>query len=348
MSNMKKSVKNLLWLLLLIVLTVCTVLVITSCSKGFSFKGFMRLISNASPVWMLFAAVCAFGFVFFEGMGLKCTCSFLGCEFGTGKAILYSATDIYFSALTPSASGGQPAALIMMMSHGVPAAISAIALLLNLVMYMVSIMLISILCFVIHPELLLRLETGALIFIGIGAVVQVLFIVLFIMCIFNEKLVLAVCRFGLRLCCRIKIIHSYDEHYEKLMNMIRQYKQCGILLRRKTALLLKVFFHNLMQRLSVIMVAVCVFIGVGGAPSRAFEAFTAQTFAVLGSNAAPIPGAVGIVDYIFLDGFRHLVADPVSVELLSRGLSFYCNLIFCGILMFVNFIKMKPKNGNES
>ena len=296
---------------------------------------------------MLFAAICAFGFVFFEGMGLKCTCSFLGSPLGTGKAILYSATDIYFSALTPSAAGGQPAALLMMMNHGVSAAVSAIALLLNLVMYTVSIMIISTVCFIVYPEQLLRLETGALIFIAIGAVVQMLFIVLFIMCIFNEKLVLAVCRFGLKLCCKLNIFHNYDEHYEKLMNMIRQYKQCGILLRHKTVLLLKVFFHNFMQRLSVIMVAVCVFIGVGGAPSRAFEAFAAQTFAVLGSNAAPVPGAVGIVDYIFLEGFEHLVADPVSVELLSRGLSFYCNLIFCGILMFVNFIRMKPKTGLE-
>lgn len=344
---MKKSTKNLLWLLLLIVLTVCTVLIITSCSKGFSFKGFMHLISNASPVWILFAALCAFGFVFFEGMGLKCTCDFLGEPITTGKAILYSATDIYFSALTPSAAGGQPAALLMMMNHGVSAAVSAIALLLNLVMYTVSIMLISTVCFIVYPEMLFKLDTGALIFIIIGAVVQVLFIVLFVMCIFNEKLVLAVCRFCLKLLCRMKIFHNYDEHHEKLLSMIKQYKECGILLRHKTMLLLKVFFHNLMQRLSVIMVAVCVFVGVGGAPSRAFEAFAAQTFAVLGSNAAPVPGAVGIVDYIFLNGFEHLVADPVSVELLSRGLSFYCNLIFCGILMFVNFIRMKPKTGLE-
>lgn len=341
---MKKSVKNLLWLLLLIVLTVLTVLVITSCSKGFSFKGFVHLIENASPVWMLLAAICAFGFVFFEGMGLKCTCSFLGCEFGVGKAILYSATDIYFSALTPSAAGGQPAALLIMIKHGVPAAVSAIALLLNLVMYTISIMLISTVCFIAYPKLLLGLDTGALIFIGIGAVVQVLFIVLFIMCIFNEKLVLGVCRFGLKLCCRMKIIHDYEGHLEKLMEMIKQYKECGILLRKKTALLVKVFFHNLMQRLSVIMVAVCVFIGVGGAPSRALEAFAVQTFAVLGSNAAPVPGAVGIVDYIFLNGFKHLVCDPVSVELLSRGLSFYCNLILCGILVLIDFLRIKKEN----
>ena len=95
---MKKSTKNLLWLLLLIVLTVCTVLVITSCSKGFSFKGFMHLISNASPVWILFAALCAFGFVFFEGMGLKCTCDFLGEPITTGKAILFGNGYLFLGA----------------------------------------------------------------------------------------------------------------------------------------------------------------------------------------------------------------------------------------------------------
>lgn len=345
---MKKSVKNLLWLLLLIVLTVCTVLIITSCSKGFSFKGFVNLISNASPVWMLMAAIFAFGFVFFEALGLKCTCRFLGHDFGVGKAILYSATDIYFSALTPSAAGGQPAALLMMINHGVPAAVSAIALLLNLVMYTISIMLISTVCFIVYPELLLGLDTGALIFIGIGAAVQVLFIVLFVMCIFNEKLVLSVCKFSLKLCHRLKFIKDYEGDLLKLTGMIKQYKECGTLLRHKTVLLIKVFFHNLMQRLSVIMVAVCVFIGVGGAPSRAFEAFSVQAFAVLGSNAVPVPGAVGVVDYIFLNGFQHLVCDPVSVELLSRGLSFYCNLVLCGILVFIDFLRINSKNRNES
>ena len=47
----------------------------------------------------------------------------------------------------------------------------------------------------------------------------------------------------------------------------------------------------------------------------------------------PIPGAVGAADYLFIDGFGSLVKDSISIELLSRGISFYCCIIICGIII---------------
>ena len=65
---------------------------------------------------------------------------------------------------------------------------------------------------------------------------------------------------------------------------------------------------------------------------RAFDVFSAQGYVVLGSNSVPIPGAVGAADYLFIDGFGGILKDPVSIELLSRGISFYCCIIICGII----------------
>ena len=91
----------------------------------------------------------------------------------------------------------------------------------------------------------------------------------------------------------------------------------------------------------MILVSVCVFLAVGGKAGDAFKAFSVQAFAVLGSNAMPVPGAVGIADYILLSGFKQLVRDPVSIELLSRGVSFYATILLCGILLLCVLIKMK-------
>lgn len=66
-----------------------------------------------------------------------------------------------------------------------------------------------------------------------------------------------------------------------------------------------------------------------------------QALAVLGSNAVPVPGAVGVADYILLSGFRQLVPDPVGIELLSRGVSFYSTILFCGVLMLCVLIKRR-------
>lgn len=346
---MKSSLKNnLLWALLLAAISAITIKVVTSCSKGFSWHRFEHMLEHSEPAWIFLALLCAFGFVYFEGLGLQCTCKFFGHPFSAGKGILYSAADIFFSAITPSATGGQPAALIFMMRYGTPAAISAIALLLNLVMYTVSILLISAVCFAVHPGILLRMDILPKVFIAFGIVVQIAFIALFLMCIFNDRLILGVCRWGLKVLCKLRIVKDYDEQYEKLLAMIKQYKECGVLLRKETGLLIKVFLCNLAQRLSVILVSVCVFLSVGGAAKEAFKAFTVQTFAVLGSNAVPVPGAVGVADYILLSGFGQLVHDPVSIELLSRGISFYLTILACGVLMLTVLIVRKIKNGGKN
>ena len=339
---MKNNFKNnLLWILLLVAISAITIKIVTSCSKGFSWERFVCFLKGANPLWMVLAALCAFGFVYFEGLGLQCTCRFFGHGFSAGKGIIFSASDIFFSAITPSATGGQPAALILMMKYGTPAAVSAIALLLNLVMYTIAILLISAVCCLVYPGILLRMSLVPKLFIAFGVIVQIAFIALFLMCIFNDRLILKVCRWGLKLLCRLHIYRNYDEQYEKLLAMIKQYKECGALLRRETGLLIKVFLCNLAQRLSVILVSVCVFLAVGGKAGCAFKAFSVQALAVLGSNAVPVPGAVGVADYILLSGFKQLVRDPVSVELLSRGVSFYATILLCGILLLCVLIKMK-------
>ena len=229
---MKKSLKNnVLWLLLLALISVITLKVITSCSKGFSWHRFEDMLGHANPLWIALAALCSFGFVYFEGLGLQCTCKFFGYPFSTGKGILYSAADIFFSAITPSATGGQPAALIFMMRYRTPVAVSTMALLLNLVMYTVSILLISAVCFVVYPGIVLRMSVIPKIFIAFGVIVQIAFIVLFLMCIFNERLILGVSRWVLRVLCKMHIVKDYDVQHEKLLAMIKQYKKCGALLK---------------------------------------------------------------------------------------------------------------------
>ena len=345
MKNNSKN--NLIWIGLLIVISVITVKLITSHSKGFSWEGFMCFLRHADSVWIVAAVLFAFGFIYFEGLGLQCTCRFFGHNFPIGKGILFSATDIFFSAITPSATGGQPASLILMMRCGIPAAISTIALLLNLVMYTVSILIISTVCLVLHPAIFLNMSTAPKLFIAFGTVVQIAFIALFLLCIFDERLILTFCRWGLKLLCKLRIFRNYDEQYGKLLAMIRQYKECGVLLRKETRLLIKVFLCNFAQRLSVILVSVCVFMAVGGTAINAFKAFSVQAFAVLGSNAIPIPGAVGVADYILLSGFKQIVCEPASVELLSRGISFYATIIFCGVLLLGVLIKRRFSETND-
>lgn len=331
-----KLKKNLLWLLLLAAISLLTILLVTKSSDGFTWRGFSLLLGKAEPLCLVLAVLSAFGYVYFEGAAIGCTCRFFSQPYSASGGLLFSASDIFFSAITPSATGGQPAALMFMLGSGISGAVSALALLLNLVMYTAAILIIGAVCFAVHPEIFLALGAGPQLFVAAGIAVQLAFIALFVMCIINERLAGSVCRWGLRLLCRIKLLRDYEGKEAKLLSTIEQYGGCGARLMHETGLLLKVFALNLAQRLSIIFVAVFVYIGTGGDTSDWFKVFSVQALAVLGSNAVPVPGAVGVSDFILLRGFAQLSADPVGIELLTRGISFYAMVIFCALVMLVH------------
>ena len=139
----------------------------------------------------------------------------------------------------------------------------------------------------------------------------------------------------MRVLSKMHLMRNIEKKRARLKEVEKQYKECAAAIKHHKKSIFVAFICNLLQRISQIMVSVCVFIGVGGSMSQVFDAFTAQGYVVLGSNSVPIPGAVGAADYLFIDGFGGLVKDTVSVELLSRGISFYSCIIICGIVTLI-------------
>ena len=83
---------------------------------------------------------------------------------------------------------------------------------------------------------------------------------------------------------------------------------------------------------------VCLLLGSAGSPQQALRAAAIQACIILGSNAAPLPGAMGVADFLFLDGYGHLTQDPVSMELASRGISFYGCFLLCGLILLAGVL----------
>lgn len=63
----------------------------------------------------------------------------------------------------------------------------------------------------------------------------------------------------------------------------------------------------------------------------------------MGAYSIPIPGAMGVTDYLMLNGFLRLMPmeQAVNLELLSRGVSFYFCILSCGILVIIRYLKIK-------
>jgi hypothetical protein len=282
------------------------------------------------------AVVCMCGFFVFEGLALKTLCKTFGYKRSAGKCMVYSSSDIYFSAITPSATGGQPASAFFMMRDKIPGAVTTIILLVNLTLYTVSIIVIGVVCFATRPMMITHFSVVSKIMIFAGICVQFVLVTVFILLVYKEKIITKCACVLLSLMKKIHLIRNVDDKKRKLEKIESQYKECAAAIMQNKRQIFTAFIFNLLQRLSLIMVSVCVFLGVGG--TNAYDAFVAQGFVVLGSNSVPIPGAVGVADYLFIDGFGHLINDTVSIELLSRGISFYSCIIVCGVITLMAYI----------
>ena len=137
---------------------------------------------------------------------------------------------------------------------------------------------------------------------------------------------------------------------EKLRGTIKKYNECVEVLAGRKYLLLKTFLLNLLQRTLHILVTVFCFYAMHGQLLDGLKIFTIQTYVVLGSCFIPVPGAIGISEYIMYYGYIMLLNDESSytLALLSRGISFYTCCIISIFTVIIGYItlRLREKKGN--
>ena len=332
--------KQLAWSLVFVVIAAASVWAVASQSRGFSLAAFGEFIRGASLPWLAAAILCMLIYIYAEGAALNCICASFSCRRRRRDGFVYASADIYFSAITPSATGGQPASAYFMIQDGIPGPTATVALLVNLCMYTLSIIFIGAFCFIVRPNIYASFSLAPRLLILLGCVVQVGLVVIFAMLLRHEKWVERLGSGVIRLLTALHLVRHPEARREKLKMQIQHYKQDVALVFGRWGMLAKALALNILQRAAFITVAMLAYRAMGGRGAGMLDIWAVQGFAILGYNTIPIPGAIGVADYLILDGFKQLMdgATAVNLELVSRGLSFYSSILICGITILTQYI----------
>ena len=353
-KKQKKS-KKLLWSILFILIAALTVWAVTAQNQSFSVASFLAFLGTLDIKYLLLAFAGMIGFILFEALALRTIAKPFGYKRSVRRNFTYSSADIYFSAITPSASGGQPASAIFMMQDGIPGPMTTVILIVNLVMYTFAIIFIGAVCFILDPSVFLHFSTLSQILIIIGCAVQVLIAIFFIMVLRHPKILYKIGAFLFTVLAKLHIVKNLAAKKEGLSNSLKKYRGYVHQIRGKKWMLVRAFIFNVLQRGSLIAVTVFAFLASGGAPEMAVHVWVAQSMVVLGTNTVPIPGAMGISDYMMLDAFGSVILNEafvVNLVLLSRSVSFYFCVIICGVTFLVRclltkFLKGRLEKNND-
>ncbi len=339
--------KNCLWSLLSLLLAVLTLWAVLRQSGDMPLRQLWTEVREAKPGCLAAAVLCGALFLFLEGQAIRCLLQAAGYRRGFRKGTVYSAADIYFSAITPSASGGQPASALYMIRDGIPSGVVTATLIVNLILYTVSIVFLGVIAALTHPHLffVFRPLSKALILIG-AVLLSALTLVFFLLLGNGEKVFRAIGTFY-RFLARHRYLRRLEHRLERLEQAEEEYHSCIRLVRGKPRLIVKAFLYNFAQRAAQIAVPMFVYLAMDGRAGTAFAIFASQCFITIGYNCVPVPGGMGVADFLMVDAFSDLMVmeDALHLELLSRSISFYICVAVSGIIVLVSTILRRKKRG---
>ena len=149
---------------------------------------------------------------------------------------------------------------------------------------------------------------------------------------------------------RIRLMRHPEKTLKKLRKAENEYAECVKVMSGHTQMLLKAFFLNVAQRLSQFLVVVMVYLARGGRASVLPRLLATQCFVTLGSNTVPIPGGMGVADYLMLDGYQQLFGkdEAFLLEMLSRSLSFYICVLTGAVTVLIAYLRLRRRRAGKN
>lgn len=330
----------------LIFLTFYTLRKITG---NLEFSYLWSVIRGLEGKYVLLALVFMALFVIIEGQCLAIFAKALGHQAGFRSATVYAASDIYFSAITPSATGGQPASAYYMARDGIPVSQATTILVVNILLYTISLILMGLWALVMKFRFFLHAGTLLQILFAVGMALQLLLVALCLLCMFSQDLIRKIGHWVVGVLHRFRFIRSKEDKLEKIDSSIGNY-QAGIKFVKKKPLLMgAVLVGNLLQRIAFFSIGWFVYKAFGLSQMGYGEFVALQSLLAMAVNSLPIPGAIGASEGSFLLLFQGVY--PVQIlapaMLLTRGINYYVCFVLCGIYMLIYHVCMGKRTERE-
>jgi uncharacterized protein (TIRG00374 family) len=255
---------------------------------------------------------------------------------------------IFFSSVTPAATGGQPMQVYYMHKRKINISNAMLAMLICLATYQfvtVSIAIIGLIVkFNFFSQTLGRFSL--LLYLGIG--LNAILLLLILAAVFSKTIIFK----GVNLV--FKILQMFNpkrsvKFKEKALVEIEKYKKGANYIKDDKIFIINTILVTTVQILALHSIPFWVFKSFGLSSGSLITFILIQATLYITGAALPLPGAVGIGEGGFLVFFKSLFpANKLSsAMLLSRGISFYLMMIISGISIILLHIGLNKKSREE-
>ena len=344
MESKKKMLFNVVFLILVFAGTIYGVF------RGEDLKKILGIIRTVNPLWLLPGIVCVVVFIWGESIIIHYMMRTLGLRLKKWTCFLFSSIGFFFSCITPSASGGQPAQIYYMKKEKIPIPVSTMVLMVVTITYKLVLVVIGVVITVFCQGFVHTYLEDVWYIFYLGTALNVFCVVLMLVLAFHPVLAKAIMVKGLALLERLHLMKRKESRMEKLKVSMDQYRDTAAYLKAHKPVLWNVFLITIFQRVALFAATWFVYKAFGLSAEPAWLIITLQAVISVSVDMLPLPGGMGISEKLFLVIFLPIFGTKLLLPgmILSRGLGYYTELLLSAVLTIVANFTMGKKAGEKN
>lgn len=343
MKISKKKIFSILFFVAVFIFTIWTVF------SGEDLSQTLQSVKKADVIYLIPAIACVFLFIFGESVIIHYLLRSLGKKSKLGHCCLYSFIGFFYSGITPSASGGQPMQAVAMRKDDISYAVSTVVLAIVTITYKLVLVIVGIAVLIIRPVSVMKYLEPVEGIMYLGIALNVVCVGALLMLVFCPGIINFLARKILNLVNRIVHFKNFDKQIARVNKLTEQYNGTAEYYRKHKFIIINVFVLTVLQRFFLFLVTWFTYKAFGLGGGSFMVIITLQAMISVAADMLPLPGGMGVSENLFLTIFLPFFGEALILPgmMLSRGISFYTQLIICGIMTVVAMFVLKDKNKSE-
>lgn len=320
----------------IILLVIVSFIVIFFTLKD-DFNGAMNYFKNINYLWILVAIIFMLLNILFQSLSQYRFLREIDHNYKFSSCFKLMCMAMFFNAITPFSSGGQPFEMYLLNKEGIKVSDSLNALIQNFITYQFGLIFASTIAIILNsifnilPDSLL-LKKIVLIGYFINIIVMGLIIFFSRAKKLNTKLFSKIFKFIFH----FKFIKNKEEKEQKFLKYLEDFYNSTAIMKNNLKNTILSFIFNLISLCFLYLIPVFVFYAFNNYSLNFLQSFVSSSFTFLIGSFVPIPGATGGLEYGFLDFFKIFIKSGAMLSagvLLWRLITYYFGMVLGGIIL---------------
>lgn len=306
----------------------------------------LNAFTTINPRWLAAALGCFVVHVLLEGLIMRIFFHFQSVRISWAACNQVGLIGMYYSSITPAATGGQPMQVFAFKRRGVSSGVGYSALAVKFFCWQCALLLIGAVLWIAFGSFIYQLLGKAVWLIALGFFFNSFMVFLVILLAINRNVVRAIIIFFVNIGYRVRLVKDKARTSSRMDAALNDFHSSVDILTQHPGQFLVLFGFSLVQVTALMSVIYCIYRGLYLNNHSYIQVLAVQFLLYITASFTPLPGASGAQEGGFYLFFKSFFPDSLifAALLIWRFVTYYLFIIigFLAVLADQTF-KMRLK-----